>query len=385
LHVIHYVPNFYNPEGGRETFVRGLVRHLQKYGVRQSIITNSNSEKTEITHFDNNITILPLAVKRKLGAYSILNNLFNILQDSRCDIINIHGYGEYPADVACILKKLGRINVPLVLATHGIVGLKHGYLALDLSFPFTPKERISRLLHLFYDFTLGKLEMNTFDKVIITSKEEEKYLSKIGLEGKKFINIPIAINEVFFTSSSLFDRYYILYVGRIDRYKGIDTIVKAIKELRLTNINLKCIIVGKDYGYRSKLEFLIDHLEIADLVEIKDQISQEKLVSLYSSALVTVLPSSSEGFPLTLVESMASGTPFVATPVGAIPELVDLTKAGIIVPIGDSKTLAQTISNLLKDRVLWSEMSTNGKNFAINFTWDNIAKRYYQAYLELTL
>jgi glycosyltransferase involved in cell wall biosynthesis len=204
------------------------------------------------------------------------------------------------------------------------------------------------------------------------------------LKEKKLTNIPIAINEVFRKSSSLSNRNYVLYVGRIDRYKGIDTLVKAIKELWSANINLKCIIVGKDYGYRSKLEFLINHLGIAHLVEIKEHISQESLSYLYSSALVTVLPSLSEGFPLTLVESMASGTPFIATPVGAIPELVNQTKAGILAPIGDSITLAHMIYNLLENTVHWSELSTNGKNFAANFAWDNIVKRYYEVYSKLT-
>lgn len=385
MHVLHYVPNFRNPVGGREIFVRGLTYNLQRYGVHQSIITNSNNGKMGTIPFDKDIAVFSLPVRKKIGAYWILKNISSIVEDSKWDIINIHGYGEYAGDIVCILKKLRRLNVPLLLTTHGIVGLKNGYSALNSSLSFTRKERIFRLLHLFYDFTLGKLEMTTFDKIVILSGEEKKYLSKIGLKEKDAINIPIAINEIFmkYQPHCSSEKNYVLYVGRLERYKGIDILVKAIKELQLDNIDLKCIIVGKDYGYKSKLEFLIGQLKISNMIEIKDHVSQEALLNLYSSALVTVLASWSEGFPLTLVESMALGTPFIATPVGAIPELVNISKAGILVPIDSPKNLAQAIGNLLENKALWSQLSANGRNFAINFTWEKITKLYFDLYLEM--
>jgi glycosyltransferase involved in cell wall biosynthesis len=380
---MHYVPNYYNPEGGRERFVCGLVRHLdEKFAIQQTIITNSNNkEADEIVHKNIKVFCLP---SKTSGAYKILKGLVNVLQHNRCDIINIHGYGEYAADVVCILKKLGRLHVPLVLATYGIAGLKHGYLALNLSFALTPKERILRIRHLFYDFTLGRLEMSTFNRIIISSEEERLYLYRIGVKEKNLRNIPIAINEIFFASTSEQTRNNILYVGRIDRYKGIDILVRAIKQITLSNLPVRCIIVGKDVGYKSKLELSVKDLNLRDIVEIKDEVSQDELVNLYSSAIVTVLPSFSEGFPLSLVESMACGTPFLATPVGAIPELVNQTKAGITFPIGDSRALSKSISKLMQNRALWLELSTNAKNFAANFRWDRIGQRFYEIYLGLT-
>jgi glycosyltransferase involved in cell wall biosynthesis len=107
------------------------------------------------------------------------------------------------------------------------------------------------------------------------------------------------------------------------------------------------------------------------------------LVNYYSSALVTVLCSLTEGFPLSLVESMAVGTPFIATPVGAIPDLVNQTKAGLIVPIGDAGALAHAIRELAEDKNMWVETSARGRENAVRFTWDNIARRYYQLYTDL--
>jgi len=384
MHVLHYVPNFHNPRGGREIFVLGLISHLREFGINQSILTNSYNNKTdEVSQFENDITVYSFPVK-KFGAYQVSSKFFDTLRNNTYNVINIHGYGEYAGDVVCMLKKLGLLNVPLVLTTHGIVGLKNGCLALDFSSSFSSTQRIIRSLHLFYDFTFGKLQMATFDRIILHSEEEKKYLSRVGLKETKVLKIPIAINEIFFKDCPSHERNYVLYVGRIAPYKGLDTLVRSIKELRSCGKDLRCIIIGQDFGYRSHLESIISKLEIKDLIQIKEFEIQENLLRIYGSAIVTVLPSTSEGFPLTLVESMACGTPFIATPVGVIPELVQLSKAGLLVQIGDTKNLAQTINNLLINKAHWSEMSRNGKQFAKNFTWEDIAKKYYAAYLELT-
>jgi glycosyltransferase involved in cell wall biosynthesis len=128
---------------------------------------------------------------------------------------------------------------------------------------------------------------------------------------------------------------------------------------------------------------LIDNLEIADEVEIRDSVRQEELVGLYSSALVTVLTSPSEGFGLSVFESLASGTPFIGTPVGAIPELAEKSKAGVLVPIGDPKILARTIAGVLENQDMWSEMSTNGRKFVTNFSWDIVTRMYFEFYEDL--
>jgi glycosyltransferase involved in cell wall biosynthesis len=369
--------------GGRENFVYGLVNHLKKFGVEQSIVTTSSDERRQ-TPFDG-LTVFWLT-ERKFGGYVILENLVKVLRRHEFDLINIHGYGEYTADMTCLLKKTGFLRVPTVLTTHGLSGLVNAYSAISPASSLTPTQRIKRFPHLFYDFTLGRLEMATFDRIIVASEEEKGYLSRLGLKPEKVVKIPVAVNDIFFSTSYGTGKRenYVLYVGRIVEYKGLDTLVKAIKELRAaSNIELKCIMIGKDLGYRSELQSLVGELGITDLVEFIDHTPQNRLVHYYSSALVTVLCSLTDAFGLSLVESMALGTPFVATPVGAIPDLVDQTKAGIIVPVSDPKALAGVIRQLVEDRKMWDEMSSRGRENAVRFRWDNIAKRYYQLYTDL--
>ena len=104
---MHYVRNFDNPLGGTEQFVKGLIRHLSAYDVRQSIVTNSTDAEAKESHIDTKITVISLP-SRTSGAYQILKGLPSILERNRYDIINIHGYGEFTGDLVCILKKLSR-------------------------------------------------------------------------------------------------------------------------------------------------------------------------------------------------------------------------------------------------------------------------------------
>jgi glycosyltransferase involved in cell wall biosynthesis len=385
LRILHYVPNFVTLVGGRENFVYGLVNNLKKFGVEQSIVTSSSGDSSGQTPLDD-LTVFSLT-ERKFGGYVILENLVKVLRGNEFDLIHIHGYGEYTADVTCLLKKTGFLRVPTVLTTHGLAGLINAYSAISLASSLSPSQRIKRFPHLFYDFTLGRLEVATFDRIIVASEEEKSYLYRLGLKEEKVVRIPIAVNDIFFSTScnnTAKRENYVLYVGRILYIKGLDTLVKAIKELRVaSNLELKCIMIGKDFGYRRELQSLVDKLGITDLVEFIDHLPQNRLVNYYSSALVTVLSSLTESFPLSLVESMTTGTPFIATPVGAIPDLVDQTKAGLIVPVGDAKALSDAIRQLIEDKNMWAEMSARGRENAIRFRWENIAKSYYQLYKDL--
>jgi len=389
MHVLHVVPNFLDPIGGEEIFVRGLTYHLEKkYNVHQSVVTQSNNKQRKVIQ-KAGVSVISLPVWR-FGYYNILPQLPSVLLNDKYDVINIHGYGDYPADIVCLLKKLRLLgDTRLILTVHGLFGLKSGYSATDFSVPFPgTKQRIRSFFHhFFYDYILGRLEIKTFDKVIIQSEEDRIYLSKNGLKEHKVVKIPIAINDLFFKQTStipMSERYYILYVGRIDPFKGLDVLVKAIKELKSKGIALKCIIAGKDCGYGSQLRFLVDKLDVAEQVEVRDYLLQEDLLDLYSHALVTVLPSLSEGFSLALVESIASGTPFIATPVGANSELVASTNGGILAPVGEPKTLANTILHVIKNEQLWLNMSTNGRKSVPFFSYEQVAEKHYQVYLELT-
>jgi len=351
--------------------------------VEQTVVTNATNILTS-SEAPGRIELVYRTRIFPSSAYMILDRLSGLLLDTKFDIIHIHGYGEYAADLACVLKRLGKLRTPILLTTHGVAGLRHALGALNFSLKFGGAERLRRALHLFYDESMGRLEMKTFDKVVVLSNEEKTYLGKIGLRDSRTVSIPIAVNDIFHKATTLARQEHLLYVGRIDRHKGLSTLVHAIKELKDTGHSMKCVVIGEDFGYKTELEHLVETLDLGELIELRGPVSQEELIPLYSSALATILLSSAEGMPTSLIESVAMGIPFISTPVGGISELASNSKAGILVSPDAPQEVARAVTRINNDKSLWHSMSLSGKEYASGFAWTKVANQYLNLYEEMS-
>lgn len=113
---------------------------------------------------------------------------------------------------------------------------------------------------------------------------------------------------------------------------------------------------------------------------VGEKLGQE-LVAEYKTSQLFVLPSASEGQPLSLLEAQVCGLPIVATKVGGIPEIVHDGKEGILVQFGDYKQLARAIIKALKYRKKYSSNALkNSKSF---LNWEQISNMTYSAYQDL--
>lgn len=147
----------------------------------------------------------------------------------------------------------------------------------------------------------------------------------------------------------------ILYVGRIDKEKGLETLIKAFALLRETHANTQLLIAGKPLiqgeEYKQSLEQLVIDLGIDNYVNFLGYVTNT--TNLYQVSNLTVLPSVwPEPFGRTIVESMASGTPVVASRIGGIAEiLTGEFQIGLFAP-GNEQDLSATLNRLLnwKDR-----------------------------------
>lgn len=114
----------------------------------------------------------------------------------------------------------------------------------------------------------------------------------------------------------------LLFVGRIDKEKGVKELIYAIKELKYRKINVNLTLVG-DGGYLPQARKIIKELEIEDVVSVKGAVwDLGKIKQFYLDADLYILPTYHEGFPRTLYEAMIFGTPIVTTFVGGIPSLM---------------------------------------------------------------
>ena len=177
----------------------------------------------------------------------------------------------------------------------------------------------------------------------------------------------------------------VLFVGRLISAKGINYLVEAVDHSTMLRI------VGRPYD-RDYLG-LLQTLARGKAVEFFTDASDEDLVREYSSALVTAVPSvdtdvygnrtSAELLSLVALESMACGTPVVATQCGALPEVVQDGVTGFLVPPGNANALWEKIRFLLDRPERASAMGSAGRERVLReFTWDRVVGRCLKAYRE---
>ncbi len=168
------------------------------------------------------------------------------------------------------------------------------------------------------------------------------------------------------------------------RMKGVLFLLKALKLLREEGkeVTLTCVDeVDDEEEYAPKL---VRELGLERAVSFSGRVTPQELSDLYSEAEIAVVASLHEGFGLPAVEAMACGLPVVATTAGALPEIVEDGRTGILVPPGDYHNLALAVSQLLQEEGLRQSMGREGlKRVKDCFNWQEAAKNTVSAYQEV--
>ncbi|WP_010582895.1 glycosyltransferase [Schlesneria paludicola] len=141
------------------------------------------------------------------------------------------------------------------------------------------------------------------------------------------------------------DRPILLNVGRLVDVKGHKYLIEACRLLVDRGIQFRCEIIG-DGPLRPAIEQQIDQHGLEETIKLRGSQSPAQLAEWYRAADLSILTSLSEGVPNVLLESIASGTPFIASNVGGIPEITDET-FDRLVPAADPVALADAIADQL--------------------------------------
>jgi glycosyltransferase involved in cell wall biosynthesis len=137
----------------------------------------------------------------------------------------------------------------------------------------------------------------------------------------------------------------VLWVGRMVPVKGLYVLLGACARLREQGCSFRLRLIGGG-PLRKRLERRARRLGLGSVVGFEGEVDNQALPDWYRAAAVTVLPSFSEGLPNVLLESLACGTPFVATRVGSVPELADGAGQDLVEP-GDVEGLARALAAVL--------------------------------------
>ena len=176
-----------------------------------------------------------------------------------------------------------------------------------------------------------------------------------------------------------------LYVGRIESLKGVELLVHTAAQLD-TCEPVRVLVVGDDNGQdgeADRLRRLAETLEVDDAFQFVGRVAQEELPVYYSAADVCVVPSFYESFGLAALESMACGTPVVASRVGGLSTVVQHGSTGYLKSWRCPEAFANSLEMIISSKSLQDSMGRAARRRAEDLSWDKVAGQIAQVYREL--
>jgi len=176
----------------------------------------------------------------------------------------------------------------------------------------------------------------------------------------------------------------ILFVGRLERRKGLGYLLNACTEVKRSFPNFRLIIVGPGTVLRPWYEKSVEDMGLTDNVVFTGFVPSAELPSYYRSADIFCAPATGgESFGIVLLEAMACGKPVVATNILGYASVLAHGEEGLLVPPKNEKSLARALLSLLYDKSLRLQMGNKGKTKAEKYSWPNIARQVIDYYNSL--
>jgi glycosyltransferase involved in cell wall biosynthesis len=196
-----------------------------------------------------------------------------------------------------------------------------------------------------------------------------KWRKKIVIAPNHFINFnQFKITKVYNDRENL-----VGYIGRFSEEKGIGNFLKAAKIILKTHPEIKIFLGGS--GNLEKLEVDLDIFKEQDQLRRNGWIPHDKLPQYLNNIRLLIIPSYTEGLPNMMLEAMACGTPVLATPVGAIPDVIRDGETGFIMEDNSPKCIAENVLRALRSTEL-ERIAENGRHFVEeNFAFEKTVKQ----------
>lgn len=292
------------------------------------------------------------------------------------DIVHIHGYHQH--NVVPILVTLFKKKIPVVIQHHGVGG------------------DYSRLRTKMY-YKVLKLLLKRVDMILSVNTTEIENLKMAGIEESKIRYIPNGVDtSVFFPESKeeareklelSQEKRYVLFVGRMSRFKGLEYLIKSIDLLKKEYPDLTLLLVygGGFEDEIQRLKKLSEELNINDRVEFVGSVPKtEALRTYYNAADICIFPSLSEGFGIVTIEALACKKPVIGTKGHIGGGILKHEENALLAEVKSPESLAENISILLDDAELRDKLSSNGYDFVMNkLDWKKIGENLNKIYAEI--
>jgi len=378
-------------------YVRELCRGLGRLGVQTDVFTRRQDpdvptvvelgEHARVIHVD-------AGAPRHRDKYAVVDDLPELACNiqryrnhigARYDLIHSHYW--LSGRLATLFKE--HWHAPVVAMFHTLGALKNR-VALDAA-ELEQQIRVD----------IERRTMATADRIVAATEVDRSHmLEAYTANPRKIAVVPGGVNLELFgpgdrqaarRTLGLGPEPTLMFVGRIQRLKGIDILIRAAAELRNDIGGLRVLIAGgtgdetgrqpsEEARELQRLRSLVDELDLSGVVQFIGAVEQPRLAEYYRAADVTVMPSTYESFGLVAVESMACGTPVVASRVGGLATIVRDGENGALVPWRDPRLFADRIRPILTDAAHAATLKRGALETAELYSWDAVAERTVSVY-----
>jgi glycosyltransferase involved in cell wall biosynthesis len=249
---------------------------------------------------------------------------------------------------------------------------------LDMEHATSPWKRAT--LRRWYAFLEMQMKVARRIPRLITVSESSRrdIVAQMGVPADRLHIVPVGVDQQSFRPLPDVERIRgrIMTTASADvPMKGLVPLLEALAKLRVEREDAHLVVIGKQKD-KSKIPAVLDRLGLQNVVEFVSGVPQERIVELYASSELAVVPSLYEGFSLPAIEAMSCGVPLVATTGGALPEVVGPDgEAALTVPPNDPSALAIAISRMLEDPELRARIGAAGRARVLDrFTWRRSAE-----------
>lgn len=382
--------------GGQNVYVRHVGEALAELGWQVDMFTRKASadQETIVEHSANCRTIRLTAGPEEFVprdnifgyAPEFVQQLLKFQQQSGIEYPLFHTNYWISSWVGMQLKKIQ--GSKQVHTYHSLGAIKYKSVS---TIPLIAKTRLD----------VEKEVLETAERIVATSPQEKEHMRSVSPKGnidiipcgtdihrygsidKQAARAELGINP---------ETKVVLYVGRFDRRKGIETLVRAVGKSQLRGTDLKLIIGGgsrpgqSDGIERDRIEGIVEELGMSDFTVFPGRLGDEILPTYYAAADVCVVPSHYEPFGLVAIEAMASGTPVVASDVGGLQFTVVPGETGLLAPPKNDVAFAAAIDAILLDPDYRNQLGQAArKRVESKFSWGGVAAQLSELYDEILL
>jgi glycosyltransferase involved in cell wall biosynthesis len=399
--VLHLIQRYPPAIGGSETWCREVSRYLTSVGDEVKVLTLDILAEEEywrdpplhqwtlqLGRVDWDDAVLVRRYRRSLPVHLVYHLLFKRVLDKT---LRIYFYGPHSGEmygrVFAEAATADVVHLHTIPYPHNFIG----YLAARLR-----KKRVVITPHFHpehphYERWSNYWLLRRCDAVIAVSEYERDYLVKKGVDPARVVVTGNGVHIQDYVAHGLeqFEaelrrRHYlssatkiILFVGRKLEYKGIATLVAAVRDLSAAE-DVALLLAGPSSNWFEEFYGALSPTAQERIIDLGTVSDQEK-INLLHLAEVLVLPSRFEAFGIVFLEAWACGTPVIGAATGAIPGVIG--EGGLTFPYGDAPQLAEKLRTMLHDDDLVHAMASRGKQRLLSkFTWDHIGRLTRESY-----